>query len=306
MTPDEWANANDPYAMLEFLQSTGRLTDRKARLFGVACCRRIRPWLSDESSWRAVEVAEQLADGTGGPDIAAGRKLAEAGFEAARVACHQAGIRGSPIQAGGTREKVLERAAALPAGLLSSQYDAWSVYIFVAAGAAAVEGAQAAAKLSEEGRCTSAAGPWSEWVGRLEKAASVVHATADEAGLSWGDWVEARTRSGSPPPLEQAIVGRCETLAAERRQAAFAFQTQLLRDLFSPFHVATLEPSCLSPSVLALAQAIYDEHAFDRFAELARALADAGCTDAGLLGHLKSRGPHARGCWALDAVLRRE
>ena len=58
MTPDEWDNAKDPYQMLEFLKRTGRLTDRKVLLFGVSCCRRIRPWLSDESSWRAVEVMQ--------------------------------------------------------------------------------------------------------------------------------------------------------------------------------------------------------------------------------------------------------
>jgi hypothetical protein len=35
---------------------------------------------------------------------------------------------------------------------------------------------------------------------------------------------------------------------------------------------------------------------------LADALEDAGCTDAGLLGHLRSPGPHVRG-WAVDLVL---
>jgi hypothetical protein len=35
----------------------------------------------------------------------------------------------------------------------------------------------------------------------------------------------------------------------------------------------------------------------------ADALEDAGCTDAELLGHLRSPGPHVRGCWAVDLVL---
>jgi hypothetical protein len=39
---------------------------------------------------------------------------------------------------------------------------------------------------------------------------------------------------------------------------------------------------------------------------LADALEDAGCSDAGLLGHLRSPGPHVRGCWALDLVLGKE
>jgi hypothetical protein len=36
---------------------------------------------------------------------------------------------------------------------------------------------------------------------------------------------------------------------------------------------------------------------------LADALEDAGCTDAELLVHLRSPGPHVRGCWGLDLVL---
>jgi hypothetical protein len=37
--------------------------------------------------------------------------------------------------------------------------------------------------------------------------------------------------------------------------------------------------------------------------ELGDALEVSGCTDAELLAHLRSPGPHVRGCFALDAVL---
>jgi hypothetical protein len=33
---------------------------------------------------------------------------------------------------------------------------------------------------------------------------------------------------------------------------------------------------------------------------------DAGCTDAELLAHLRSPGPHVRGCHAIEALLGRE
>jgi hypothetical protein len=89
--------------------------------------------------------------------------------------------------------------------------------------------------------------------------------------------------------------------AAARRQA------ELLRDVFgNPFRPVAVDRAWLRwgrGTVPKMAQAIYDERAFERLPVLADALLDAGCTDAELLGHLRSAGPHVRGCWALDLVL---
>jgi hypothetical protein len=41
----------------------------------------------------------------------------------------------------------------------------------------------------------------------------------------------------------------------------------------------------------------------DRLAVLSDALEEAGCDDADLLDHLRSPGPHVRGCWVLDLLL---
>jgi hypothetical protein len=60
MTEAEWNSCTDPRAMLDFLRTTGRTSDRKLRLFAYACCRYPPHSLWD---WSPVEAAERYADG---------------------------------------------------------------------------------------------------------------------------------------------------------------------------------------------------------------------------------------------------
>ena len=76
-----------------------------------------------------------------------------------------------------------------------------------------------------------------------------------------------------------------------------------LRDMFNPYRPSALAPASLIPTVTWLAEGIYEDRGFDRLPILGDALEEAGCTDHDLLGHLRSPGPHVRGCWALDLVL---
>jgi hypothetical protein len=86
-----------------------------------------------------------------------------------------------------------------------------------------------------------------------------------------------------------------------------AHQCDLLRDLVGDRgRPLTIEAPWLTwkdATVLKLAEAIYDDRAYDRLPILADALEDAGCPSAELLAHLRGPGPHARGCHALDALL---
>ncbi|HEX4608720.1 MAG TPA: hypothetical protein VH092_11000 [Urbifossiella sp.] len=61
MTEAEWLGATDPRPVLEALR--GKASDRKLRLFGCACCRRVYHLLTSDRSRAAVVMAERYADG---------------------------------------------------------------------------------------------------------------------------------------------------------------------------------------------------------------------------------------------------
>jgi hypothetical protein len=81
-------------------------------------------------------------------------------------------------------------------------------------------------------------------------------------------------------------------------------QAALLRCIFgNPFRPVALDPAWRTEAVVGLAAGIYADRAFDRLPVLADALEDAGCANPDVLGHCRSGGPHARGCWVVDLVL---
>jgi hypothetical protein len=79
-------------------------------------------------------------------------------------------------------------------------------------------------------------------------------------------------------------------------------RARVMREIL-PFHPITLSSSYLTSTVLALAQGIYEEKAFDRMPILADALQDAGCDNSDILNHCRGPGPHVRGCFVVDLCL---
>ncbi len=88
----------------------------------------------------------------------------------------------------------------------------------------------------------------------------------------------------------------------------------IFRDVFgNPFRGARIATTRRTAVVSSLALSAYQEREHPpgclepaRLGVLADALEEAGCTDTDILTHLRSPGPHVRGCWALDLVLAKE
>jgi hypothetical protein len=95
----------------------------------------------------------------------------------------------------------------------------------------------------------------------------------------------------------------CEQLRASEKRV----QADLMRDVAGNlFRPVALDPAWLTwrdATIVKLAQTIYADRAFERLGILADALEEAGCHDAVLLGHCRGNGLHAKGCWAVDALV---
>lgn len=138
------------------------------------------------------------------------------------------------------------------------------------------------------------------------------HRVAGEVAAAFG--VKARERdyksrkkAASTKGLEEPIWDQHNAiyLAAEAEEERT--QTHLLRCVIgNPFRPITLNSSWLTSTVLALAQGIYSEKAFDRMPILADALQDAGCEDEVILSHCRQPGEHVRGCWVVDLLTGRK
>lgn len=81
MTEQEWLESTDPDPMLVYLERQHQASDRKLRLFVVACCRRIWPHFVSPLSRRVVELIEEVAD-----KHASEMELEEAGEKARQYA----------------------------------------------------------------------------------------------------------------------------------------------------------------------------------------------------------------------------
>lgn len=241
LTESDWNASTDPQAMLEWLNATAKPSERKLRLFGCACVRRIWHLLTDERTRTAVEVAERYADG-----LATEQELTDAREAASNSATEW-----------------------LKASEHNDQYAMWLTL----------------------------------------RAATVATGTAGED--AWRTATTAPVTAARASGIESIVKGEIDPENASQLAHLMcnlrATQARLLRCIFSPFRpLPPLKPSLLSPAVVGLAQAIYEERTFDGLAVLGDALQEAGCREPEILAHCRSAEEHVRGCFVIDHLLRKQ
>jgi hypothetical protein len=235
MNEEMWRACEDPEAMLEFLR--GKASERKLRLFAVACCRLFWDSLNIGATRQSIEIIERYAD----------NQATEAELSRAQKAAHNAAwyIRDYPHLKDDT-----------------------------------------AARL----RCREALGiPTDETLSALytDEVLSRLYFVGFMANTS------ARLRVDAVP------MHRTDPLLVR-------FSPRFCRDILGdPFWRVTINATWRTSNVTGLAQAIYDDRAFDRLPILADALEDAGCDNADILNHCRQPGEHVRGCWVVDLLLKR-
>lgn len=267
MTEQEWLMCAEPIPILEFLRDHQRASSRKLRLFSVACCRRIWPFLTEERSRKFIELAECFADGTATTEdmIRAANERGTTGFA-------------SNYARAGAKVSIWYAAQAVGFAIVPAVDPETDNVAWATAAAAAIDEIAWSDPLWERVMRTAYQSSGYEiedeehWAEVWEQA---VYAMPYNSFTSFPGW------------------------HAERKE-----QAAIVRDIFgNPFRPVTIDRTWLSPTVVTLAQAIYDNRAFDRMPILADALEGAGCDNDEILGHCRGPGPHVRGCWVVDLIL---
>jgi hypothetical protein len=269
MTEAEWDACADPRPMLDFLR--GKASDRKLRLFAVACCRRFWTHLRAPSLREAVEASERCADGLATDDEMA-------------AACES--VRGQPqLDRLGIDFKDFPNAA-------TDEEEGWALWEQEEMTSAVASAASAVAWLCTPGEIGGS---------RARSAArSLVEAAAHETVRK--EISERRFQiCESPEDTEQYL--------EIRREPERLVQASILRCLCGPLPLRPAPAvdhfwlAWNGGTIAKLAAAIYEERRFGNLPILADALEDAGCSDAAILAHCRTPGEHVRGCWVVDLLL---
>ena len=299
MTEAEWQACEAPLPMLEFLRVVA--SDRKLRLLACACCRRIWDLMVYPSSRTAVEVAERFADSLALRDerIAAFTQAAReaAGWMNTCCTCHGAI---------GFATAAATFAAAVPDTLDEETEAAGERVSDILAIADAIweEKRQHPLVISVDDAAVAASGAAAAWA----EAEHDERDSIDETLRALEDVIIAGGRSRAAAVGMRAVSGvDDEQAAAQLVQAAEQeAQVTLIRDIFgNPFSWPAVDSVWFTSTAVALARQMYESRDFSAMPILADALQDAGCDNPDILDHCRGPGPHVRGCFVVDLVLKK-
>jgi hypothetical protein len=287
-----WAGCLDRTALLQLLR--GRGSDRKWRLFAVACCRHIGPlMIGDARSRNGVDIAERHADGlAAAEELATARRAADEAAEEARRAeyfgeakanfCYNAEY--CALQAAEGAAEAAQASLAEHAGPPPEPAEEWS---------GSHGGASHAASSAARSKV------YADWGTEGREVWEAGNAATEAAGAA-----EARYQAGLLRCLFGDLLG---PPAGELTWVRFSDGSTRRARPPAPLPVR-LDPAWLARdgrTVARLARWVYDDQAWGDLPVLADALEDAGCSDDAILAHCRGPGPHARGCWVVDLLLRR-
>lgn len=165
---------------------------------------------------------------------------------------------------------------------------------------------------------------WDVWPRMSDKRSQQALLTAEKYADGFADLPALRAaseaawaarRDGNTWATQAALTASYEGYDTDRALSQIKYEmggvsqrectlTDRVRCLFgNPFRPVTVDTSCFTSTVVALARGIYDERAYDRMPILADALEDSGCDSDEILTHCREDQPHVRGCWVVDLVL---
>lgn len=263
----EW----DEYNRRRYLvgQLRGKASDRKLRLFAIACCRRMPESLIGAVAASCLDSALKYADGLcGDADLEAARESAQKELDELTAALNAA------RRSGGESPTFLE---------LSARKSAISAAVWAAENFhPASTGSPDLSDQSEDGGGDSES-EFEDPDDGFNYFPDVLFCCVDAASA--------------------IILASSSPISASEEEFQ---QCKLIREVFGEsLHPVRVDPSWRTPSVVDLAQQIYDVQGFDRMDDLAAGLEAAGCDCKLLLDHCRKVDGHVRGCWALDLLLQK-
>jgi hypothetical protein len=321
ITASDWRACEDPTSLLHFLSDKG--TERKWRLFAVACCKRIDRFITDDRSRRAVKVAELYAEGTATKEA----------VEEARTAAQKAQEEAMHAEYAAEAEEnfcITPRYAAVSRSLFAAQA-ARSTVCRDPRTTDADPGTYEAERWGPSSDWSVAAARWNVYSLLVKEGVGSETESIDSFLNSALLTEHGKLSSGRP---DQSV----EQAAEHVRTAELRAQCEILHDLFGDLLGATGDEGAWLPcggaapvsewwchfptqrsvvvrpewmewsegAVPKLAQTVSAEEAYERLPALVDALERAGCDEPTILGHLRGGGLHVRGCWVLDLLAGRE